>query len=201
MICARARKLLLLRLGAALIHRHLARRAVLVPAGPRAVECAASERALRLLLPILVVGLHSHPLLLVPGHARAVLAVLRVLAPLAHARRRRLPVELGAGRARQLAGRGGELERERPEDRERATHGPGHVDRDDREPQARRVRPMGYVGSGVRGEHVRPIAGGVHGGAWLVLAALALGAAAPAASAGERFDTVVIDAGHGGSDV
>ena len=60
---------------------------------------------------------------------------------------------------------------------------------------------MGYVGSGVRGEHVRPIASGVHGGAWLVLAALALGAAAPAASAGERFDTVVIDAGHGGSDV
>src|SRR5437773_6533710 len=180
MICARARKLLLLRLGAALIHRHLARRAVLVPAGPRAVECAASERALRLLLPILVVGdcaavalavdvllfeaqlpvrvpllrgallpagavflaarglpvgvpgfpdslaaivcvgardpqlsvlvpapvgalhravlevgLDAHPLLLVPGHARAVLAVLRVLAPLAHARRRRLPAELG----------------------------------------------------------------------------------------------------------
>ena len=60
---------------------------------------------------------------------------------------------------------------------------------------------MGYVGIGVRGEHVRPIASGVHGGAWLVLAALALGAAAPAASAGERFDTVVIDAGHGGSDV
>jgi DNA polymerase III epsilon subunit-like protein len=53
---ARARKLLLALLGAAVVDRDLARRTVLVPARPGAVERAAHERTLRLLLAVLVVG-------------------------------------------------------------------------------------------------------------------------------------------------
>ncbi len=55
---------------------------------------------------------------------------------------------------------------------------------------------------GHRGDRVRGVGSGANRGLRLAAAALALGVAAPAlaASAGERFDTVVIDAGHGGSD-
>jgi N-acetylmuramoyl-L-alanine amidase len=60
---------------------------------------------------------------------------------------------------------------------------------------------MRYVGDGFGGKTVRRVSGGAHRRFWLA-SGLVLCAAAPApiATAGERFDTVVIDAGHGGSD-
>ena len=107
-------------------------------------------------------------------------------------------------------------ERKRPEDRERATHGSVHVGRHDRESQVARSEPKASEAdqvderdSGRRCVTLAADSGGdretsrrrANRRFWLV-SGLVLCAAAPApiASAGERFDTVVIDAGHGGSD-
>src|SRR5262249_23255659 len=65
-LVARARKFLLAGLRPALIGRHLLLGSVLVPAGPGAVERAMRERALRLLLAVLVEG-HRVPMPLAVG--------------------------------------------------------------------------------------------------------------------------------------
>ena len=60
---------------------------------------------------------------------------------------------------------------------------------------------MRYVGGWNRGDRVRGETRGANRSLWLAAAAVLLAAAsAGAVSARERFDTVVIDAGHGGSD-
>jgi N-acetylmuramoyl-L-alanine amidase len=58
---------------------------------------------------------------------------------------------------------------------------------------------MRYVGDG-RGDRVSGGIGGANRGLWLAAGLLLAAVPAALASAGERFDTVVIDAGHGGSD-
>ncbi len=67
----------------------------------------------------------------------------------------------------------------------------------------KRSAGMRYVRDFIRGDRVRGVPGAASRILRATAAVLALAGAAHSgtASAGERFDTVVIDAGHGGSDV
>jgi N-acetylmuramoyl-L-alanine amidase len=149
---------------------------------------------------VLEVGLDAAPALLVPGDARSVLPVLCVFAPLAAALRRRISAQLAARRARDVAGV--------------AHSGSASVARI----ASARLMALAtwprrtQIASAVRRcVTLRDTSGGI---AWqscaerasrrlgAALVALAHRRAAPRGLAeSERFDTVVIDAGHGGSDV
>jgi N-acetylmuramoyl-L-alanine amidase len=69
--------------------------------------------------------------------------------------------------------------------------------------ERKRGAGMRYVRDYIRGDRVGGVQGAASRRLRAALAACALAGAAPggSASAAERFDTVVIDAGHGGSDV
>ena len=160
--------------------------AVLVPGVIVAVQRAALE-----------VRLDAPAPLLVERDARPVLAALRILAPEPPAARRTLAVELRAiGTSDLIGGGGGQAEREDAEDHERATMTRVTL----AETIGHRKRGMRYVGGGIRGKRGgrsgRHRATGRAAGARRGAFASRSRAAPPRRP--ERFDTVVIDAGHGG---